>query len=254
MRCSGFTTPISSCSRPRATARSVACSRSGSNRGEGRSGSRSQPRRGGGACELLARGRARARGAGPRPRRRLGADPALAHGAPADRARARRAALHDRARVARPPARGRASRPRRCGGQRDRSRGGETADAEATIALYRDSSACGSRSIAASRTGGCGSCFLRVGGVTMSSRSRKFRSRRRAKPCGGEEDVRAASRRRAKTIGGAIRPCRARRVPDADAARARLAASGVDVSEVRPGRNPGTRVISVKDEPAACRR
>jgi hypothetical protein len=37
------------------------------------------------------------------------------------------------------------------------------------------------------------------------------------------------------------------RVPDADAARARLVAAGVDVSEVRPGRKPGTRVVSVKD-------
>ena len=37
------------------------------------------------------------------------------------------------------------------------------------------------------------------------------------------------------------------RVPNADAARARLAAEGVDVSEVRPGRKPGTRVVSVKD-------
>lgn len=37
------------------------------------------------------------------------------------------------------------------------------------------------------------------------------------------------------------------RVPNADAARSRLAAAGLDVSEVRPGRKPGTRVISVKD-------
>ena len=37
------------------------------------------------------------------------------------------------------------------------------------------------------------------------------------------------------------------RVRDADAAGARLAASGFDVSEVRPGRRPGTRVLSVRD-------
>lgn len=37
------------------------------------------------------------------------------------------------------------------------------------------------------------------------------------------------------------------RVRDADAARARLSAAGLDVSEVRPGRKPGTRVLSVKD-------
>ncbi len=36
------------------------------------------------------------------------------------------------------------------------------------------------------------------------------------------------------------------RVRDADAARARLGASGFDVSEVRPGRRPGTRVLSVR--------
>ena len=37
------------------------------------------------------------------------------------------------------------------------------------------------------------------------------------------------------------------RVADADAARSRLEAAGIDVSEVRSGRKPGTRVFSVKD-------
>jgi catechol 2,3-dioxygenase-like lactoylglutathione lyase family enzyme len=37
------------------------------------------------------------------------------------------------------------------------------------------------------------------------------------------------------------------RVADIDATRERLAASGVDVSEVRPGRKPGTRVMSVRN-------
>lgn len=37
------------------------------------------------------------------------------------------------------------------------------------------------------------------------------------------------------------------RVADADATRARLVASGVSVSEVRTGRKPGTRVLSVRD-------
>jgi catechol 2,3-dioxygenase-like lactoylglutathione lyase family enzyme len=37
------------------------------------------------------------------------------------------------------------------------------------------------------------------------------------------------------------------RVADVDAARARLAAAGIDVSEVRAGRKPGTRVMSVRD-------
>ncbi len=36
------------------------------------------------------------------------------------------------------------------------------------------------------------------------------------------------------------------RVADIDATRARLAAAGVDVSEVRAGRKPGTRVMSVR--------
>ncbi len=36
------------------------------------------------------------------------------------------------------------------------------------------------------------------------------------------------------------------RVPDAEAGRARLAAAGLDVSEARPGRKPGTRVFTVR--------
>jgi catechol 2,3-dioxygenase-like lactoylglutathione lyase family enzyme len=40
------------------------------------------------------------------------------------------------------------------------------------------------------------------------------------------------------------------RVADADAVRARLVASGVEVSEVRTGRRPGTRVVSVRN--GAC--
>jgi catechol 2,3-dioxygenase-like lactoylglutathione lyase family enzyme len=39
------------------------------------------------------------------------------------------------------------------------------------------------------------------------------------------------------------------RVGDADAARARLAEAGFDVSEVRTGRRPGTRVLSVRGDP-----
>lgn len=37
------------------------------------------------------------------------------------------------------------------------------------------------------------------------------------------------------------------RVPDAAATRVRLAAAGFDVSDVRPGRKPGTRVFTVRD-------
>jgi catechol 2,3-dioxygenase-like lactoylglutathione lyase family enzyme len=40
------------------------------------------------------------------------------------------------------------------------------------------------------------------------------------------------------------------RVPDAEATRARLAAAGLDVSEVRAGRKPGTRVLTLRD--GAC--
>jgi hypothetical protein len=36
------------------------------------------------------------------------------------------------------------------------------------------------------------------------------------------------------------------RVADIDATRARLVADGLDVSEVRAGRKPGTRVMSVR--------
>jgi catechol 2,3-dioxygenase-like lactoylglutathione lyase family enzyme len=39
------------------------------------------------------------------------------------------------------------------------------------------------------------------------------------------------------------------RVGDADAARARLLEAGFDVSEVRSGRRPGTRVLSVRGDP-----
>jgi catechol 2,3-dioxygenase-like lactoylglutathione lyase family enzyme len=37
------------------------------------------------------------------------------------------------------------------------------------------------------------------------------------------------------------------RVADADAARARLASAGIEVSDVRTGRQPGTRVLTVRD-------
>jgi catechol 2,3-dioxygenase-like lactoylglutathione lyase family enzyme len=38
------------------------------------------------------------------------------------------------------------------------------------------------------------------------------------------------------------------RVPDLDAARARLAGAGFDVSEIRAGKRPGTRVATVRGE------
>lgn len=40
------------------------------------------------------------------------------------------------------------------------------------------------------------------------------------------------------------------RTEDIEAMHARLASAGVDVSEVRPGRKPGTRVFTVRDHNA----
>ena len=40
------------------------------------------------------------------------------------------------------------------------------------------------------------------------------------------------------------------RVTDPDAAQARIAAAGFDVSEVRTGRKPGTKVFTVRNAPA----
>lgn len=42
------------------------------------------------------------------------------------------------------------------------------------------------------------------------------------------------------------------RVSDPDAARARIAAAGFDVSEVRTGRKPGTKVFTVRDAPGGA--
>jgi catechol 2,3-dioxygenase-like lactoylglutathione lyase family enzyme len=68
--------------------------------------------------------------------------------------------------------------------------------------------------------------FFRIGGVTVEISAR----------LGAEPDPDAPDR----CFGLAWR------VPDADAARARLAGAGVDVSEVRAGHKPGTRVVTVQ--------
>ena len=109
----------------------------------------------------------------------------------------------------------------------------QTRDADAAIALYRD--ALGLR-LALDRTfpdWGMRLVFLRVGGVTVEI----------AQPLGdaaGDADAAPdASRDRLWGLSW--------RVPDADAAHARLAGAGVDVSEVRKGRKPGTRVLTVRD-------
>jgi catechol 2,3-dioxygenase-like lactoylglutathione lyase family enzyme len=103
----------------------------------------------------------------------------------------------------------------------------QTADADGAIALYRD--ALGLR-LALDRSfpdWGMRLVFLRVGGVTIEI----------AQPLSG-----AVGRAGTDRLWGL-----SWRVPNADAARARLAEAGVAVSEVRPGRKPGTRVLSVSD-------
>jgi len=102
----------------------------------------------------------------------------------------------------------------------------QTQDADAAIALYRDG--LGLR-LALDRSfpdWGMRLVFLRVGGVTIEL----------AQP------LREVPLQESDRLWGL-----SWRVPNADAARARLAAEGVDVSEVRPGRKPGTRVVRVKD-------
>jgi catechol 2,3-dioxygenase-like lactoylglutathione lyase family enzyme len=69
--------------------------------------------------------------------------------------------------------------------------------------------------------------FFRVGGVTVEIAQR----------------LDAAPEARDRFLGLSFE------VPDADAARERVAAAGFDVSEVRPGMKPGTRVCSVRGRP-----
>jgi catechol 2,3-dioxygenase-like lactoylglutathione lyase family enzyme len=80
--------------------------------------------------------------------------------------------------------------------------------------------------------------FFRAGGVTVEIAARLERPEERAPaalPAAGDGD----------RLWGL-----SWRVPDADAGRARLAEAGFDVSEVRAGRKPGTRVFSVRE--GAC--
>ena len=103
-----------------------------------------------------------------------------------------------------------------------------TPDAEASIALYGD--ALGLRLALDRRFPQWNArlIFFRVGGVTL--------------------ELAAALEEKPATAGDSDRfwgICW--QVPDADAARTRLLAAGVDVSEVRSGRKPGTRVLTVRD-------
>jgi catechol 2,3-dioxygenase-like lactoylglutathione lyase family enzyme len=72
--------------------------------------------------------------------------------------------------------------------------------------------------------------FFRVGGLTVEIGGR----------LGADPDPESTDR-----FGGL-----AYQVPDADAAQSRLSAAGFDVSEVRDGHKPGTRVFTVRDAPA----
>ena len=108
-----------------------------------------------------------------------------------------------------------------------------TADPDAARALYGD--ALGLR-LALDREfpqWGARLLFFRVGGVTVELAAALGASEA---PPGGETDAAAGDRLWGLSW----------RVRDADAAHARLLACGFDVSEVRPGRRPGTRVISVR--------
>jgi len=103
-----------------------------------------------------------------------------------------------------------------------------TSDADAAIGLYRDG--LGLR-LALDRSfpdWGMRLVFLRVGGVAVEL----------AQPLHEAQPLPAGT----DQMWGL-----SWRVPNADAARTRLAQAGLDVSEVRPGRKPGTRVVSVKD-------
>ena len=102
-----------------------------------------------------------------------------------------------------------------------------TSDADAAIGLYRDGLGLRLALDRAFPDWGMRLVFLRVGGVTVEI----------AQPL-GDRHLPAGT----DQLWGV-----SWRVRNADAARARLAEAGLDVSEVRPGRKPGTRVISVKD-------
>ena len=104
-------------------------------------------------------------------------------------------------------------------------------DADGTRALYRDG--LGLR-LALDRTfekRGVRLLFFRTGGTTVEIGSSTARP----------PDPEAPDR-----FGGL-----AWKVASADPARARLAAAGFDVSKVRPGHKPGTRVFTVRDAPGS---
>lgn len=107
-----------------------------------------------------------------------------------------------------------------------------TADPEAAIALYGEG--LGLRLALDRRFDDWGVrlLFFRVGGLTVEV----------AAALGGGGELAAPADR--DELWGA-----SWRVADPEAARARLLEAGFDVSEVRRGRKPGTRVCTVRDEP-----
>jgi catechol 2,3-dioxygenase-like lactoylglutathione lyase family enzyme len=111
-----------------------------------------------------------------------------------------------------------------------------TRDAEAAIALYGEAGL-GLR-LALDRSfeqWGARLIFFRVGGVTVEIAA----SLAEGEPGDADADLDVdAGRDRLWGFSWRVR--------DADAARARLAAEGFDVSEVRTGRKPGTRVLTVR--------
>ncbi|HYB98957.1 MAG TPA: VOC family protein [Candidatus Limnocylindrales bacterium] len=125
----------------------------------------------------------------------------------------------------------------------------QTRDAEAARHLYGDE--LGLR-LALDKTfadWGTRLMFFRVGGVTIEVASM-------LQPAGDGEGAAAAGAMAGATDADASGPTPdedrlwglSYRVGNADAARARIAAAGFDVSEVRPGRRPNTRVFSVRNK------
>jgi catechol 2,3-dioxygenase-like lactoylglutathione lyase family enzyme len=104
-------------------------------------------------------------------------------------------------------------------------------DPDATRALYRDGLGLRLALDRSFEERGVRLLFFRVGGTTVEI---------------GASSTRAPDPDAPDRFGGL-----AWKVEDADAARSRLLAAGFDVSPVRKGHKPGTRVLTVRDAPAA---
>ena len=110
-----------------------------------------------------------------------------------------------------------------------------TRDADAAKALYGDALGIRLALDKSFEQWGARLLFFRVGGITVEIASRLEGGSSEAPPAleGDEDSLFGISWR----------------VADAEAARERLAKEGFDVSEVRDGRKPGTRVFTIRDEP-----